>query len=210
MWWGLTRDDGAGPRGGSTGASTGSTVPFPTVATTPATTGGLTPDTTGQIPTAIGTETVTGPLTVATFPTSPVTDPTTFPTDDTTFSTPTAPDPSTETTFTDPSTETTFSDPSTETFPTVTDVASDWPSGTSAWTVIIASTTDAGSATNTRDKAEAQGYSPGILKSSDHSGLRPGYFVVYVGRYQSRNAVIARVAELKSHYPKAYPRYINA
>lgn len=208
VWWGLTRDDGDGPRGGST-VSTGTSPVFPTTATTVITTGGLPPDTTGQVPTGMGTETVTGPVTASTFPTSPVTDPT-FPTDETTSSTPTSPEPSTDTTFPDPSTETTFSDPSTETYPTVTDVASDWPGGTSAWTVIIASTTDAGSATTTRDKAEAQGYSPGILKSSEHSGLRPGYFVVYVGQYQSRSAVINRVAQLKSHYPKAYPRYINA
>lgn len=191
--------------------TTASTVVAPPVATVltstgaPPTIGGLPPDpgatyTTAQpvpvpAPGTTAFQTVTGLTTPpATVPTSPGTLP---------------PDP----TFTDPATTQTTTAPAPEPAPAEpvqTDVASDWPSGTSAWTVIIASTTDAQSAINTRDGAQSRGLSPGILKSGEHTGLRSGYFVVYVGQYQSRQAVIRRTAELKQWYPRAYPRYVNA
>ncbi|MCB0882962.1 MAG: hypothetical protein KDC33_12205 [Thermoleophilia bacterium] len=193
------RDDDA--RAGTTG-STIATFPqtqTATVVTTP-TTGGLPPDTTGIPPTIdttaqVPTTDTTGTFTTVTGYTAPT---------DTGFTTPTAPytDP-----YTDVTTDTTTELPPAQ--PVETDVASDWPAGTSAWTAIIASTTDAVSATNTRDGAQGRGYTAGILKSSEHTGLRGGYFVVYVGQYQSRAAVIRRVAQLKTYYPQAYPRYIN-
>lgn len=193
-------DSPAGTTGGTVATfpqtiATTPSVPTTTVFTTP-TTGGLPPDTTGIPPTVDTTgQLPTTPTTTSPFETvTGYTQPT-----DTALTTPTDP-------YTDTGTASTELPPA---LPVETDVASDWPAGTSAWTAIIASTTDATSATRTRDGAEGRGYTAGILKSSEHTGLRGGYFVVYVGQYQSRAAVIRRVAQLKTYYPQAYPRYIN-
>ena len=64
----------------------------------------------------------------------------------------------------------------------------EWPSGESGWTVVLASDTSESSA---RDKAEdfaADGISGvGVLESDDFSSLRPGFWVVFAGQYDSQS-----------------------
>lgn len=193
--WALSRDDPPPP---DTAVAVTGTAGLPM--TLPTTVGALPPDTTGQPPTPTPTitpvptsgtviETVTGPPTATSppFPTAAPTDTTSLPPD------------TTDPVVTDPAT--------TDSGTTVT---SDWPTGTSAWTVVLASATDPAAATARRDEASGRGYQPGILMSSDHAGLRPGYYVVYDGRFSSRAAVLRHVKQVRADYPGAYPRYIRS
>ena len=61
---------------------------------------------------------------------------------------------------------------------------SDWPAGTSAWTVVLASVGTREEAEARRDEAERY-EEAGILHSDDYSSLRAGYWVVFAGQYPS-------------------------
>jgi septal ring-binding cell division protein DamX len=61
----------------------------------------------------------------------------------------------------------------------------EWPSGKTAWTVIVASTKSRAEA---EKKAKAAGIEAGVLHSDDFSSLRKGYWVVFEGQYPSQKA----------------------
>jgi SPOR domain len=63
--------------------------------------------------------------------------------------------------------------------------AAQWPSGKTAWTVILASS---GSRTEAQKKAQAAGADAGVLHSDDFSSLRKGYWVVFAGQYADQKA----------------------
>lgn len=192
--------------GGETGTATGATsatiplVPTGTVPTTPLptgpATGSLPADTSFTVPTAPGGTTPTTPgFTTGTLPSTTgfdtVTGPTSVPT--------TAP--------------TTDFEPTTEEIPTTTeeeaDGSSDWPIGVTAWTAILASTRSERDARSAKGRVAAAGDPAGVLFSSDFSDLRPGYWVVFSGRYGSRETAIAQSVRLRPEFPTAYARRIE-
>jgi hypothetical protein len=63
-----------------------------------------------------------------------------------------------------------------------------WPAGKTGWTVVLASDT---SESDARDKAKTfagSGISGvGVLKSDDFSSLKPGFWVVFAGRYDGQS-----------------------
>lgn len=63
-----------------------------------------------------------------------------------------------------------------------------WPSGKTAWTVVVASSTSRASA---EKKAKAAGADAGVLHSNDFSSLRKGYWVVFAGQYPDQKAAQA-------------------
>jgi septal ring-binding cell division protein DamX len=68
--------------------------------------------------------------------------------------------------------------------PATTGGLATWPSGKTAWTVVVASTR---SRSEAKQKARAAGGSDaGVLHSDDYSSLRKGYWVVFAGQYASR------------------------
>ncbi|HMM49845.1 MAG TPA: hypothetical protein PKE32_09595, partial [Miltoncostaeaceae bacterium] len=83
---------------------------------------------------------------------------------------------------------------------------SDWPAGTTAWTVILSSVRNE---TAARNSAAAASVPAGVLFSSDHPGLRPGFWVVFTGEYPTQAAAAARARALAGRYPGAYPRRIT-
>lgn len=86
---------------------------------------------------------------------------------------------------------------------------SDWPSGRTAFTAILSSVRDLAEARGTAERARSQtGESAGILFSSDHAGLTPGYYVVYSGVFTSRQEAIAQARKLASSFPGAYAKRI--
>lgn len=85
----------------------------------------------------------------------------------------------------------------------------DWPVGESAWTAIVSSTTSESEARATADRLAATGEDAGVLRSSDHPGLRPGYWVVFSGSFSSRSAAAAHARALAGRFPGAYPRYVQ-
>ncbi len=183
-----------------------------------------------------GPSTSTDPAFTATVPTVPL-PPETAPTTgslpaDTSFTTPTSPD------FTTPGTlpttgfdtvtgptsvpataPTTSKVPATTTAPTTTkappattekaDGTSDWPIGTTAWTAILASTRNEADARSAKGRVSSDGDPAGVLYSSDFSDLRPGYWVVFSGTYDSRNTAIAQAVKLRPEFPTAYARRIE-
>ncbi|MEQ8833199.1 MAG: SPOR domain-containing protein [Miltoncostaeaceae bacterium] len=86
---------------------------------------------------------------------------------------------------------------------------SDWPLGSSAWTAVVSSVRDESEARDTAGALAATGEESGVLFSSDHAGLRPGYWVVFSGSFTSREAATAHALSLRGQYPGSYPRFIE-
>jgi hypothetical protein len=168
---------------------TGTISPTDTTGTT-GTVGTLPTDTTATTPTATS-PTGTSPLptdtgiTTVTSPTTPSTAPTT----------------TGETTTEPPTTEPPASGGGS--------TASDWPSGRSGWTAVVASAKSRSAAQPAERKLSATGEPAGILFSSDFSSLRPGYYVVFSGVFSSRSQAAAQAAKLQSDFPGAYPRQVS-
>jgi hypothetical protein len=86
---------------------------------------------------------------------------------------------------------------------------SDWPEGTSAWTVVLASVGTRDEAEARRDEAERYG-DAGILRSDDYSSLREGYWVVFAGQYTSGDEVQAAAERWQGgQFSDAYPRFVE-
>jgi serine/threonine protein kinase len=86
----------------------------------------------------------------------------------------------------------------------------DWPRSTDGYTVVLASTTSRSEAERRVADARAAGLSPGILNSSDHSSLHPGYWVAFDGVFGSladarREQAIAR----RAGFTDAYTRHVS-
>jgi hypothetical protein len=105
---------------------------------------------------------------------------------------------------------------STTTLPTTTGAGgtSDWPSGTDGYTVILQSVPSAegqGEADATAAQATRSGLPEvGVLNSSDHPSLNPGYWVVFTGVYNTLNeAENALPRARNAGYPLAYVRQVT-
>ncbi len=103
---------------------------------------------------------------------------------------------------------TTASSPGTTTASGV-DGTSDWPVGRTAWTAILASTRSESDARSAKTQVAGAGDPAGVLFSTDFAELRPGYWVVFSGTYDSRNTAIAQAAKLQPDFPSAYARRIE-
>jgi hypothetical protein len=80
--------------------------------------------------------------------------------------------------------------------------SAEWPSGKTAWTVVVASSTSRAAA---QKKAKAAGADAGVLHSDDFSSLRKGYWVVFAGQYPDQKAAQAAA---KSRGGDAYARRV--
>jgi hypothetical protein len=190
----VVRDDGSGTSSGPDSLSVPGLLPdqatptLPLVTETVPTTGLLPPDTSVTTPTLPDT-------------TAPGTSDTA-----TGFDTVTGP----SSTPTVPLTETSTPPPTTtESTPPVASGGGDWPAGTTAWTAVLASLRTEATARSAKSRVVAGGDPAGVLFSSDFSNLRPGYWVVFSGRYGSREPAIAQAARLKDLFPTAYARRVE-
>lgn len=85
-----------------------------------------------------------------------------------------------------------------------------WPEGESAHTVILASAGSPQEAEAKQKEAQDAGISAGILRSDDFGSLRPGYWVVFDGQFDSVEAATARAEEDRGKgFPDAYPRFVD-
>jgi hypothetical protein len=57
---------------------------------------------------------------------------------------------------------------------------------------------------------QAQGEPGGVLFSSDHPPLRPGYWVVFSGVYTTKSEALTHARALLPQWPGAYPRRIDS
>ncbi|WP_217915726.1 SPOR domain-containing protein [Miltoncostaea marina] len=182
-----TDDDGGGTTTASTLTATGPFTPLPPSAPT---TGGLPPDTSFTTPTM---PTVPGQPTTPGFPTvtgPPATGPTAPTTDD-------VPEPQPE------------PRPQPGPEPDPGDGASDWPPGRAAWTAVLSSVRDEADARAAKARVRDGGDEAGVLWSSDFTGLRPGYWVVFSGVYDDRGAAVGQASRLRPEFPGAYARRIS-
>ncbi len=86
----------------------------------------------------------------------------------------------------------------------------DWPAGTSGWTAIVSSVTNEASARAVATRLQSSGQPGGVLFSTNHSSLRPGYWVAFSGVFTSRSAALAHARSLVGTYPGAYPRRVGS
>jgi hypothetical protein len=157
---------------------------------TAATAGTLPTDTTLTGATGTGTSTALPTSTGLTTATSPSTAPTAPPT-------------------------TTATAPTTTAAPTTTGgggsaTSGDWPAGKAGWTAIVASAKSKSAAEDVKRKLNATGQPAGLLFSSNYSSLRPGYWVVFSGVFDTASEAEAQARKVQSAFPGAYPRHVAA
>ena len=88
------------------------------------------------------------------------------------------------------------------------DVGPVWPSGTSGWTVILASKTSRAEAEAFAADAADHG-STGVLHSDEYSSLRPGYWVAFAGRFDDSEEAKAAASLWRDRgFGDAYPRFV--
>jgi hypothetical protein len=86
-----------------------------------------------------------------------------------------------------------------------------WPSGKSAYTVILLSTDQRVGAERKAREVAAAGLPAGLLRSNDYPSLRPGYWVVFVGQYDSVEEASRRADRIADQgFPGGYPRYVKS
>jgi hypothetical protein len=89
---------------------------------------------------------------------------------------------------------------------------SGWPPGKSAFTVILASLPSKAAADDKLKKAQAAGITgAAILHSDDFPTLKPGYWVVFDGQYDSIEQAQSQGAtdRGKGEFVDAYPRFVS-
>ena len=99
--------------------------------------------------------------------------------------------------------------PDTDT-PPPTSSPTTWPEGESAHTVILASAGSRQEAEAKQQKAQDAGITAGILKSDDFGSLRPGYWVVFDGQFDSVEEATERAEQDRGNgFADAYPRFVD-
>lgn len=101
----------------------------------------------------------------------------------------------------------------TDTLPTPDDLL-EWPPGSSGFTVVLSSTPESEGQSKAlavaQQAIDAGLPSVGVLRSSDYSSLRPGWWVVFSGVYATlREAQAAMTDARASGFPSAYSRTIT-
>ena len=108
---------------------------------------------------------------------------------------------------------TTTTQPTTTTTTTTTGSTATWPSGRSAYTVIVGSFREArgrGPAETRATQARNAGLTQvGIIRSSDYSSLRPGWYAVFTGIFDTRAEAMTRLSQARTTYPGAYVRHVR-
>ena len=85
----------------------------------------------------------------------------------------------------------------------------DWPGG-SGYTAMLGAFSSEWRADNFRTEAVENGLPAGVLYSSDFSSLRPGYWVVFSGKFASSDEASAQASEARSlGYSDSYPRLVS-
>jgi hypothetical protein len=85
-----------------------------------------------------------------------------------------------------------------------------WPTGKSAYTVVLASASTRSAAESKARQATGRGISAGVLNSSNYSSLRPGYWVTFAGQFSSASAASSAAKRYASQgFPSSYGRFVK-
>ena len=83
-----------------------------------------------------------------------------------------------------------------------------WPSDVSAHTVVLFTTSDGPAARNVAREARRSGLEAGLIRS-DAYNLGSGLWIVFTGRFDTREGAVRQAAGLQDRYPGAYPQLIQ-
>ncbi len=84
-----------------------------------------------------------------------------------------------------------------------------WPVGLSGWTVVLGRRRQRAIAIAQARRLAAVGLATGVLDSSQHPHLKPGFYLVFSGRYPSGAAALAAAAALRARGdPEAIAREV--
>lgn len=85
----------------------------------------------------------------------------------------------------------------------------DWPAGEEAWTVVLLSGTDRAAAEKRARELAAGGTQVGVLRSDDYASLRPGYWVVFSGRYETQQEAQEAAKAIGAKAAGSYARFVD-
>ena len=83
-----------------------------------------------------------------------------------------------------------------------------WPSDVSAHTVVLVTTSDGPAARNVAREARGAGLEAGLIRSDPYN-LGSGLWIVFTGRFDTREGAVRQAAGLQDRYPGAYPQLIQ-
>jgi hypothetical protein len=85
-----------------------------------------------------------------------------------------------------------------------------WPAGLPGWTVVLYASPSQAAARASAAQAVGAGIKAGVLDSSQHPSLPPGQWIVFTGRYPTRDAAEAEAQLLNAKgYPTARVRLVG-
>jgi hypothetical protein len=83
-----------------------------------------------------------------------------------------------------------------------------WPAGVSAHTVVLVTTSDGPAARTVAREARRTGLEAGLIRSDPYN-LGTGLWIVFSGRFTTRDGAVRQAADLQDRYPGAYPQLIQ-
>jgi|GEM_PF-3457802 len=85
----------------------------------------------------------------------------------------------------------------------------DWPGGSGYSAMLGAFSSEANARSRQREATE-RGLDAGVLYSSEFSSLRPGYWIVFSGDFESESEAAARAGHARElGYSDSYPRFVS-
>jgi DNA-directed RNA polymerase subunit RPC12/RpoP len=83
-----------------------------------------------------------------------------------------------------------------------------WPEGLKAHTVVLVTSSDHAAALNVAREARSTGLEAGLIRSDPYD-LGSGLWIVYSGRFTTREGAQRQAAQLADRYPGAYPQLVQ-
>jgi predicted nucleic acid-binding Zn ribbon protein len=83
-----------------------------------------------------------------------------------------------------------------------------WPRGLRAYTVVLVSSSDGPAARRVARQARGSGLEAGLIRSEPYD-LGSGLWIVFTGRFDTREGAVRQAAGLQDRYPGAYPQLVQ-
>jgi DNA-directed RNA polymerase subunit RPC12/RpoP len=83
-----------------------------------------------------------------------------------------------------------------------------WPEGVTAHTVVLVTSSDRAAALNVAKEARGTGLEAGLMRSDPYD-LGTGLWIVFSGRFTTREGAQRQAAQLADRYPGAYPQLVQ-
>ena len=83
-----------------------------------------------------------------------------------------------------------------------------WPEGVKAHTVVLVTSSDHAAALNVAKEARSTGLEAGLIRSDPYD-LGSGLWIVFSGRFTTREGAQRQAAQLAERYPGAYPQLVQ-